>query len=313
MPHSVAAAGPVACALLLHKRTLAIGTHDGRVSIYVMDAGAEWRHDHTVQLSTDGVVVDGLLSLLTGLLITGCAGEVSVRTVPQLQPVAGGSIATCCTGAFCVQEKSLAALGGLGGRHRNAARVCVAMHDHLLLIDVDDGACDAQVGPTELRSKRFGKIPLGEPVIDLLWRDSLLSIAHAACYVLIDAASGSEFWRVHLRSASAPPSPSLRPTQPDGLVTMGSVQHVTAPSRMPSTASWKAVSRAVFGTGSSARPPPRTVLSEDVNQSHYMQLAGCFETRLPTPLPTGVAVCVLVEQMVHCLGLADTRGGHGDG
>ena len=113
--------------------------------------------------------------LLPNLLLVNCAGQLSVRVLPDLRSVDGGTIATRCTGALCLQERSLvnASIGQWPHGHArdSAVRICAAMHEHLLLLDVNDGAADAQVEPTRLRSKRFAKIGVAEPVDALLWRD----------------------------------------------------------------------------------------------------------------------------------------------
>ena len=84
------------------------------------------------------------------------------------------------------------------------ARLCAAIHGHLLLLDLEDGTSDAQVGQHELRSRHYAKILVSEPVVELLWRDAMLCVAHVAFNLVLDANSGREIWRLHLRSPSRP-------------------------------------------------------------------------------------------------------------
>ena len=111
-----------------------------------------------------------------------------------------------------------------GHARDSAVRICAAMHEHLLLLDVNDGAADAQVEPTRLRSKRFAKIGVAEPVDALLWRDQHLCVAHPGCYVVLDAASGTEIWRVHLSS----PGQALRRTTAERATALPATTAATA-------------------------------------------------------------------------------------
>ena len=211
------AAGPISCLLHLD-HSVVVGTADGELSLHVRSTAGEWRLVGSVRVGD--AAIDAALSLLPGLVIVCCAGELSVRSLPSLDIIAGGTVARRCTGAVCVQEKALGAFASGQARQRSpgrgmgagalinaVARVCAAVHDHLLLLDVDDGSGDAQVGPTRLRSNQYARIGLSEAVVGLLWREGSLCVAHASSYVVLDARSGSEVWRVHLRSpARAPPS-----------------------------------------------------------------------------------------------------------
>ena len=155
--------GPVSCLLQLSSTTAIIGTADGRCVFYhKTSAGSEW-HAAAAETIHDGVSVDSIHVLLPGLLMVNCAGELRVHCIPDLRTVDDGSIATRCTGAVCLQEKGSKDVGGVPRRAGPVgvvaeARVCAATHGHLLILNVDDGAADAQVSPTRLRCKRFAKI-----------------------------------------------------------------------------------------------------------------------------------------------------------
>ena len=209
-----------ATAVLSLENSCVVGTSAGRLALHVLEeieGSFGWRCVGAVSVHR-GVSVDSILLLLPNLLLVCCAGELSVRALPDLQTIAGGVIAPL-HGAVCVQEKGLAttAAGGRqpaqrsgspsrgGGLAEAAARVCAAMHDHLLLLDVDDGSGDAQVGALRLRSKRYARIQLSEPAVGLLWRDAKLCVAHSDSYVVLDATSGAEVWRVHLRTPTTRP------------------------------------------------------------------------------------------------------------
>jgi hypothetical protein len=197
-----AAIGHASCLLVLDPVTIVVGTHDGRLALYTRLADDQWNQaSDTILLAGTEAVVEGVVLLLPGLLIVGSAGELSVRTVPALRRLDRGTIATRCTGAFCVQEKNLVAQQMSKRSSRSEpARVCAATFGWLLLLNVDDGAGDAQVGPQQLRTKIYAKIRVREPVAALLWRDAMLCVAHPMCHVVLDAATGIEVWRLHLRS-----------------------------------------------------------------------------------------------------------------
>ena len=89
-----------------------------------------------------------------------------------------------------------------------------------------------QVEPTRLRSKRFAKIGVAEPVDALLWRDQHLCVAHPGCYVVLDAASGTEIWRVHLSS----PGQALRRTTAERATALPATTAATASAAVATTA-----------------------------------------------------------------------------
>ena len=200
--------GHASCLLVLDPVTIVVGTHDGRLALYTRLADDQWNQaSDTILLAGTEAVVEGVVLLLPGLLIVGSAGELSVRTVPALRRLDRGTIATRCTGAFCVQEKNLVAQQMSKRSSRSEpARVCAATFGWLLLLNVDDGAGDAQVGPQQLRTKIYAKIRVREPVVALLWRDAMLCVAHPTCHVVLDAATGIEVWRLHLRSPRSVPT-----------------------------------------------------------------------------------------------------------
>ena len=196
--------GPVSSLLLLDPGMVVVGTHDGRLVLYTRRANDQWSQASEVFLpsaSDSAAVVDGLSLLFSGSVLVVCAGELVVRSIPELQRLERGTLTTRCTGVFCVLERSMSAYAaGAHERRSQPARVCAATAGWLQLIEVDDGAGDAQVGPLRIRSKRYANVRVDAPVRSLLWRDSALCIAHEALYVVIDASTGMETWRLHLRA-----------------------------------------------------------------------------------------------------------------
>ena len=194
----------MACVLPLTDGCVVVGTDNGRLVLHRLNPEGQW-HEAASETVHASIAVDSIHALLPGLLLVNCAGELSVRSLPDLKSVEGGAIVTRCTGALCLQEKSFTAMN-LSQRigPESEVRLCAATHLNLVLHDVDNGADDAQVGPTRLRSKHFARISLNEPVGALLWRDQHICVAHCGCYVVLDATSGAETWRVHLTSTGSP-------------------------------------------------------------------------------------------------------------
>lgn len=277
---------PVDSTQLTGHVAVVVGTHDGQLALYTSTAEGKWEQAETVPL--DGAaVVDGVLSLLPGLLLVGCAGELTVRALPNLRRVAGPAVATRCTGAFCVQEHSRAAAAGRKPSEETA-HVCAALHNFLLLIEVDDGATDAQIAPTELRAKAYAKIAVHEEAVALVWRDGLLSVAHPSCYVVLDVRDGCEIWRLHLRPAvRRAPSPPAVPEMP-------SVRRAASSPALAAPASERRRST-LFGSafGSSHRRTSSRGSVGEADVAPLLLAAGSFDAP-----PSPPSEFVLVEQMV---------------
>ena len=314
--------GLVSCVLPLESSAV-VGTEDGRLALHARD-GTSWRCIGSIIVSDAGTAVDAVLSLLPGLLLVCCGGELSVRALTDLQTLAGGSIARRCTGAIGVQERGLAtAMGGPRAQHSSSgrgvgsgvlvdavARVCASMHDHILLLDVDDGSGDAQVGPPRLRSKHYAKIGVAQSVLGLLWRESSLCVAFADSYVVLDASTGAEIWRVHLRSspsahlaaqlprAEPPPAPtasSLRPA--DGAwpaaqqlraASASAMALVASASRSPSMRRRVNEGESVRRLSRGGRGGRESTQADDVDVSAALLMAGHFGSSHDMPAhPSG--------------------------
>ena len=84
--------GACSALLLLDASTLAAGFIDGRLCLYTLCAEGSWEQSLDTQPLNGAAAVDGVQLLFRGLLLVGCAGELSVRAVPDLSLVDG-----CCT------------------------------------------------------------------------------------------------------------------------------------------------------------------------------------------------------------------------
>ena len=113
---------------------------------------------------------------------------------------------------------------------------------------MDDGAGDAQVGALRCRSKRYARMGLAETALALVWRDNCLCIAHETCHVVIDATTGAEIWRVHLRT----PPACLSDTAFSGLDPPTPASPSAAPSSPPRSSTGRARSASGGGVGSSS-------------------------------------------------------------
>ena len=112
-----------ATAVLSLENSCVVGTSAGRLALHVLEeieGSFGWRCVGAVSVHR-GVSVDSILLLLPNLLLVCCAGELSVRALPDLQTIAGGVISRRCTGAVCVQEKGLATTAA-GGRQPAQSR-----------------------------------------------------------------------------------------------------------------------------------------------------------------------------------------------
>ena len=125
-----AGSSAAACILKLPAGGAVVGSIDGWLTLNERtDDESCWLQKASAHIH-EAAAVDSIHMLLPILLLVNCAGQLSVRVLPDLRSVDGGTIATRCTGALCLQERSLvsASVWPRGHARDSAVRICAAMH-----------------------------------------------------------------------------------------------------------------------------------------------------------------------------------------